>query len=210
MATYKHKAYRRYRIGKFEFKEGILVTKSNREDNEFRSLISGLPRREARHIVEINEAALAALERPVSGPSVIRGPSATNRIKSQSTQFKQAPELDDDNDPNSVVRAQVNRPSTGLTQNQGQDLGKIEETTLERDPITGEIIDPNHLLALDGIDPNAPLQPGRTEDSDGDGINDVDRSSAAQPGVDPARVEDGTENAEEGTATKKFSLKKGK
>lgn len=87
MATYRHKMVSRYRIGRFEFKNGILnidPKKDPKGDSEFRALIEQLKQRDQIQIVEINEQALASLERPMSRG--IRGVTSTGNIESPTTE----------------------------------------------------------------------------------------------------------------------------
>lgn len=83
MATFQHKTIRRFRIANFEFKNFLLVIKDEDEANRFRDLVSTLPRRDAIGIVELDEAALAALEKPV-GPRVVKGAQNTGNVKAPS------------------------------------------------------------------------------------------------------------------------------
>ena len=72
MATYRHKTIRRFRVGEFEFKNGLLVIKDEKKNESFRRLWTDMPRRDQLGIVEIDEEALARLEKPMAR-RVIRG-----------------------------------------------------------------------------------------------------------------------------------------
>jgi len=86
-SVFFHKKYRRYRIGRFEFKKNYLRLTTNADREEFLKLVNDpkFPKREAIQIVEVNEEARAQSERSVlesqtpspsvdgSDTSVVRG-----------------------------------------------------------------------------------------------------------------------------------------
>ena len=71
--VYRHKTIRRFRVENFEFKNHELRITSERDRDRFEDILSKLPISETNDIVEINEAAAAAAERPVGQQRVIRG-----------------------------------------------------------------------------------------------------------------------------------------
>lgn len=91
MATFRHKTIRRFRIGGFEFKNFLLVIKDEKEADKFRKLMQDAPRRDSNSIVELDEQALANLERPVGGPRVLRGSSDTGKVKQASSEGPSEP-----------------------------------------------------------------------------------------------------------------------
>lgn len=85
MATFRHKTIRRFKVGKFEFKNNLLsIPDDNESDIElFHKFVSELPRREQVNIVEVNEAALKALEKPMT--LGVRGAASTSDITAPKT-----------------------------------------------------------------------------------------------------------------------------
>lgn len=78
--TYRHRTIRRFKIGKFEFKEHLLVIKNQADDELFKEHLRGDPR-SARDITELNPEALANLEKSVDiNAKVIRGPQDSGQI----------------------------------------------------------------------------------------------------------------------------------
>ena len=72
--TYQHKTIARYRLGRFEFKEHLLAIRSAKDNDEFLELLSKQPYQERMGIVELNQAALQALENdPLRGRRVMTG-----------------------------------------------------------------------------------------------------------------------------------------
>jgi len=80
--TYRHRTIRRFKIGKFEFKEHLLVINNEADDELFHEHLKGDPR-SARDIVELNPEAMAAMEKSVDlAPKVIRGAQDSGQIPS--------------------------------------------------------------------------------------------------------------------------------
>lgn len=78
--TYRHRTIRRFKIGKFEFKEHLLVIKNQADDELFKEHLRGDPR-SARDIVELNPEALASMEKAIDvAPKVIRGAQGSDQI----------------------------------------------------------------------------------------------------------------------------------
>lgn len=101
MATYKHKTIRRFRVGEFEFKNHILNIPEDKPEKiaKFEELFQKLPARDKNGITQIDEAALAALERPV-GQRVVKGVADhTGANKTPSTDGIQRP-VAEENKPN--------------------------------------------------------------------------------------------------------------
>lgn len=74
---FMHKTIRRYRVGRFEFKNNYLRLNSAEDRQEFLDILnqSGFPKRDAIQIVEVNEEARAQTE-----SSVVRGNMAAGDI----------------------------------------------------------------------------------------------------------------------------------
>lgn len=84
MAKFRHKSVARYSIAskgntRFEFKDYYFSPKNEADEQEFRRLVGMLPPREARQIVEVDEVAAAAAERPVR---VVRGAQDSGTVPS--------------------------------------------------------------------------------------------------------------------------------
>lgn len=75
MPTFKHRSIRRAKFGRFEFDE-FLLSVEEKDLEEFLTLMADQPLMYQREIVQVNEAALAALERPLS--QTIRGASQSS------------------------------------------------------------------------------------------------------------------------------------
>lgn len=73
----KINAVRRFKVGRFIFENHLLKLHSDEEEKEFRNLFEQLPRRFQSQIVEVNEAAMQALTRPVE---IRRGPVTANDL----------------------------------------------------------------------------------------------------------------------------------
>lgn len=76
MATYRHKSIKRFRVGRFEFKNAFLVTLGEEDDEEFKSLVEKLPARDQNQIVQVNEESLRNSETPMT--RVIKGMAQTS------------------------------------------------------------------------------------------------------------------------------------
>lgn len=77
---FRHRTIRRFRIGRFEFKDNYLRIQSQDELEEFYRILEDpkLPRSEVVDIVKVNEEAVAAAE-----SSIVRGPMASADILTQ-------------------------------------------------------------------------------------------------------------------------------
>lgn len=82
--VYRHKKISRYLIGRFEFKDHILTLDSDRDDQEFRSLMARQPARESRDIVQTDERALESLQDQLRkrGPRVVRSAQDSGSVPS--------------------------------------------------------------------------------------------------------------------------------
>jgi hypothetical protein len=60
--TFKHRKIKNYRVGKFEFKNHLLVVRSEAERVEFIDIVSKFSRRISQDITELNEEAMRRLE----------------------------------------------------------------------------------------------------------------------------------------------------
>lgn len=69
---FRHKTIRRFKVGKFEFKNNQLRITDPDDAAEFEKILNGLPPIESRDIVIVNEEAAAAAERPATS-SAVRG-----------------------------------------------------------------------------------------------------------------------------------------
>lgn len=82
-----HKTIRRYRVGKFEFKDHYLRLTSPEARQEFLNILNerNFPKRDAIQIVEVNETARAQTEKPVlvNAAPVIRGNMTAGDILTQ-------------------------------------------------------------------------------------------------------------------------------
>jgi hypothetical protein len=76
---YKHKTIRRFRVGKFEFKNHKLTIESEEDQALFEKMVSDLPVRDSREIVIVNQEAIAASETKI-GDTVVRGPMSADDI----------------------------------------------------------------------------------------------------------------------------------
>lgn len=85
MPTFKHKLSRRFKIGRFEFKNHILSLQNDDDIEEFMRLVTHpkFPNRERTQIIEINEEAVRTLEKPLS--LTVRGAQQTTDIKAVKT-----------------------------------------------------------------------------------------------------------------------------
>lgn len=77
--TYRHKTIRRFRVGKFEFKNHKLVIESEEDQKAFEEMIAGLPPIDSQPIVIVNAEAAAAAEKPLVSP-VVRGAMSADDI----------------------------------------------------------------------------------------------------------------------------------
>ena len=95
MATFRHKTVRRFMIPKsrrvpreFKFLNHLLHIDNERDAEIFRGIVERLPRSQSVNIVEINEAAVAALEKPVR--KSIRGVQQSTQVADAGLAAKQA------------------------------------------------------------------------------------------------------------------------
>ena len=94
MATFRHKTIRRFTIPKsrktreFKFLNHLLHIDNERDAEIFRGIVEKLPRSQSVNIVEVNEAAVAALEKPVR--RAIRGVQQSTQIADAGLAAKQA------------------------------------------------------------------------------------------------------------------------
>lgn len=65
MSTYRHTQYKHFRLGEFEFTNGLLSVQPAKIQ-AFLDLVHALPEFEQNYILEINESALRDLERSVT------------------------------------------------------------------------------------------------------------------------------------------------
>jgi hypothetical protein len=79
MPLFRHKTVRRFSVAGFEFKDHKMRLDEEKA-KKFRELVATLPAREQVQIVEVNEEAAAASEKPVAGPTVVRGPAQAKDI----------------------------------------------------------------------------------------------------------------------------------
>jgi len=131
MATFKHKTIRRFRVGEFEFKNYILAIPENQPEKieQFKKLFRGMPPRDRNGIVEINEEALAALERPV-GQRVVKGVADHTGVnKTPSTDGIQRP-VAEENGEGAKDKANPEEGPGGLPELQ-QNSGDGEGATTE-------------------------------------------------------------------------------
>lgn len=80
IACYKNKAYRRFQMGPFDFKNHLLYIYSEAENEAFLTMHRELPPIERNAIVAYNFKALSNLERPVNSTAV-RGITSSTNIK---------------------------------------------------------------------------------------------------------------------------------
>jgi hypothetical protein len=82
MPLIRHKTVKRYAVGEFKFINGICKM-TDEQYEKFKELISQprFPSRERNQFMEINEQAMATLEKPVQ--LGVRGPQQSKDIKSQ-------------------------------------------------------------------------------------------------------------------------------
>lgn len=85
---FRHKTIRRFRIGRFEFKNNELRLQSQRDLDDFLALIDdpNLPKVETLDIVQVNEEAAAAVE-----STVIRGAMGSKDILTQKSSSLETP-----------------------------------------------------------------------------------------------------------------------
>ena len=80
IACYKNKAYRRFQMGPFDFKNHLLYIYTEAENQAFLDMHRELPLIERNAIVAYNFKALSNLERPVTSLAV-RGITSSTNIK---------------------------------------------------------------------------------------------------------------------------------
>lgn len=84
MSTFRHKTIRNYAVGKHEFKNHLYSPQTAEDEAEFRDLIPKLPEIETVNIVELNEEAIAAAEKPIS--RVVVGAQGSDQIDATKNQ----------------------------------------------------------------------------------------------------------------------------
>lgn len=80
IACYKNKAYRRYQMGNFDFKDHLLYIYSEAENQAFLEMHRSLPPIERNAIVAFNFKAVSNLEKPITSAAV-RGITSSSNIK---------------------------------------------------------------------------------------------------------------------------------
>lgn len=79
--TFQHKTISRYRIGRFEFKEHLLVIRSKKDYDDFIDILRRQPPFERLGIVELNQKALQNLEAdPLRASRVMHGYTDSARV----------------------------------------------------------------------------------------------------------------------------------
>src|SRR5690606_13497914 len=81
VAAFKHRRIRRFKVGKFEFRDHLLFLTSEEDLESFIEAYQGLAPEDRNAIVKYDFQREAQLESPVSATKAIRGALGTKQIK---------------------------------------------------------------------------------------------------------------------------------